>query len=34
MYKMLDMKYSELYTKIVSAFEECVEESEHMKVGF
>ena len=34
LYKMLDKKFSELYSKIVRAFEDCVSESEHMKVGF
>jgi len=34
MYKMLEVKYSELYSKINRAFEECAEESEAMKVGF
>jgi translation initiation factor 2 alpha subunit (eIF-2alpha) len=34
MYKMLDRKFVEIYGKIVKAFEECVEESEHMKSGF
>ncbi|TNV87483.1 hypothetical protein FGO68_gene7976 [Halteria grandinella] len=34
MYKMLEVKYSEIYSKINRAFEECAEESEAMKVGF
>jgi hypothetical protein len=34
LYKMLDKKFSELYSKIVRAFEDCLSESEHMKVGF
>jgi hypothetical protein len=34
MYRMLDMKFVEIYAKIVKAFEECVDESEHMKSGF
>jgi hypothetical protein len=31
---MLEKKYSELYTKITTAFERCVVESDVMKVGF
>jgi hypothetical protein len=34
MYRLLDAKYVEIYAKIIKAFEECVEESEHMKTGF
>ena len=34
MYKMLEVKYSELYSKIHHVFEECVEESDAMKSGF
>lgn len=34
MYKMLEIKYSELYSKINRVFEECAEESEAMKSGF
>ena len=34
MYIMLDKKYSELYSQVIRSFEECVDESEHMKAGF
>ena len=34
MYRMLDKKFVEIYDKILKAFEDCVEESEHMKSGF
>ncbi len=34
MYRMLERKFVEIYAKIVRAFEECVDESEHQKSGF
>jgi TLD len=34
MYKMLDLKYSELVSKINTAFEQCAQESDLMRLGF